>query len=221
MQVYSKDIDCGAKLSPNGKIDMKKIEVNAQGKSCPQPVVMAKKALSEAGGAGVVVFVDNEAARDNVMRMAEKGGYKVKAHKKEKKVFQVEIMTNPLPEKKKSEPAKKGVSKEKIVYLFESDFIGTNRELGKVLSNGFLNAIAELKKRKSSIILISNGVKLAIKKSYVLERLQSLEEEGFDILICGTCLDYFKIRDQVQVGVTSNALEIMECMTEADKVIKF
>ncbi len=107
------------------------------------------------------------------------------------------------------------------MYLFESDFIGTNRELGKVLSNGFLNAIEELPERKSSIVLISKGVKLAIKKSYVLNRLKSLEEKGFDILICGTCLDYFKIREKVDVGNISNALEIMECMTEADKVIKF
>ena len=69
------------------------------------------------------------------------------------------------------------------MYLFESDFIGTNRELGKVLSNGFLNAIEELPKRKSSIVLISKGVKLAIKKSYVINSLKSLEEKGFDILI--------------------------------------
>ena len=53
---------------------MKNIEVNAIGKPWPQPVVMTKKALSEAGKVGVVVFVDNEAARDNVVRMAGKGG---------------------------------------------------------------------------------------------------------------------------------------------------
>ena len=110
---------------------------------------------------------------------------------------------------------------EKIAYLFESDFIGTNRELGKVLSNGFLNAILELPKRKSAVVLISSGVKLAIKKSYVLDKLNGLEKKGFKILICGTCLDYFKIREKVAVGNISNALEIMECLTNADKVIKF
>ena len=143
------------------------------------------------------------------------------AYRKTKKGFKVEIKKSLLTEKTKTEKTKKAVSKEKIVYLFESDFIGTNRELGKVLSNGFLNAIEELPERKSSIVLISKGVKLAIKKSYVLNRLKSLEEKGFDILICGTCLDYFKIRGKVDVGNISNAREIMECMTEADKVIKF
>ena len=195
---------------------MENIEVNAVGKLCPEPVVMTQKALSQADKVGVVVFVDNEAARDNVVRMAEKRGFKVKTYHKTKKGFKVDIKKSLLSEK-----TKKTVSKEKIVYLFESDFIGTNRELGKVLSNGFLNAIEELPERKSSIVLISKGVKLAIKKSYVLNRLKSLEEKGFDILICGTCLDYFKIREKVDVGKISNALEIMECMTEADKVIKF
>ena len=200
---------------------MKNVEVNAVGKTCPEPVAMTQKALLEAGKAGLVVFVDNEAAKDNVVRMAEKGGFKVKAYRKTKKGFKVEINKSLLPEKKKPGNTKKVLSKEKIVYLFESDFIGTNRELGKVLSNGFLTAIEELPERKSSIVLISKGVKLAIKKSYVLNRLKSLEEKGFEILICGTCLDYFKIRGKVDAGKISNALEIMECMTEADKVIKF
>lgn len=200
---------------------MKDVDVNTAGKPCPQPVVMTKKALSEAGKAGVIVFVDSETARDNIVRMSEKEGLKVKVYRKTKKGFKLEIKKSLIPEKKKSCNPRKVLSKEKMVYLFESDFIGTNRELGKVLSNGFLNAIEELPKRKSSIVLISKGVKLAIKKSYVLNRLKSLEEKDFDILICGTCLDYFKIRGKVDVGRISNALEIMECMTEADKVIKF
>jgi tRNA 2-thiouridine synthesizing protein A len=75
----------GMEIENNGRIDMNVIEVNAIGKPCPQPVVMTKKALAEAGKAGVVVFVDNEAARDNVVKMAEKGGFKVKANRKTKK----------------------------------------------------------------------------------------------------------------------------------------
>jgi selenium metabolism protein YedF len=110
---------------------------------------------------------------------------------------------------------------EPLVYLFDSDFIGTNRDLGKVLVNGFLNAIHSLPKRKSAIILISNGVKLATSGSYVLDTLKQFEQAGFTILICGTCLDFFKIREKVAVGTISNALEIMETLTTAGKVVKF
>jgi tRNA 2-thiouridine synthesizing protein A len=55
----------------------------------------------------------------------------------------------------------------------------------------------------------------------VLDTLSKLKESGFEMLICGTCLDFFKIRDKVQIGTISNALEIMETLTNADKVIKF
>ena len=188
------------------------------GKACPQPVVMAKKALAQAGGGEITVLVDNEIARDNVMKTGEKNGCRVSASPQGKTGFAVTLLPS---SEKKSFPSAKKRAKESIAYLFESDFVGTNRELGKVLANGFLNAMAELPERKSAIVLISNGVKLAIKKSYVLDRLAGLEQEGVDILICGTCLDFFKIRDKVAVGQISNALEIMECLTAADKVVKF
>ena len=109
----------------------------------------------------------------------------------------------------------------KAVYLFDSDFIGTNRELGKVLSNGFLKAIGSLSGYSITIIFISNGVRLATEGTYVLEPLQKLEDAGAEILICGTCLDFFKIRDKVVVGSVSNALEITERLTDADRTIKF
>jgi len=41
------------------------------------------------------------------------------------------------------------------------------------------------------------------------------------MLICGTCLDFYKIRDTVRVGTVSNALEILQALTGAAKVVKF
>jgi TusA-related sulfurtransferase len=50
--------------------------VDARGLSCPQPVILAKKAI-EAGQFPVQVLVETVTARENVRRMAEKAGYKV------------------------------------------------------------------------------------------------------------------------------------------------
>jgi hypothetical protein len=55
----------------------------------------------------------------------------------------------------------------------------------------------------------------------VLDTLKQFEQTGMSILICGTCLDFFKIREKVEVGVISNALEIMEALTTATKIVKF
>lgn len=127
-------------------------------------------------------------------------------------------------EKNKTEACSAGAAEannDEIVYLLDSDYIGSNMELGKVLVNGFLKASASLEHTRCTVVLISNAVRLATKNSYALEVLSNLTHKGYRILLCGTCLDFFKIRDNVQVGTISNALEIMQTMTSAEKVIKF
>ena len=47
--------------------------VDARGFSCPQPVIMARKAISE-GVFPIEVLVETVTSRDNVCRMAEKSG---------------------------------------------------------------------------------------------------------------------------------------------------
>jgi tRNA 2-thiouridine synthesizing protein A len=200
---------------------MKKVEVNAKGLACPQPVVMTKNALSAIEKGEVVVTVDNEVARENVKRMAASEGCSVSVEDRGGDIYSLHI-TRVGPAAVAQEPVtEKKHAQEPLVYLFDSDFIGTNRDLGKVLVNGFLNAIPSLPKRKSTIVLISNGVKLATTGSYVLDTLKQFEAMGFTLLICGTCLDFFKIREKVAVGTISNALEIMEALTTAAKVVKF
>ena len=200
---------------------MKKIEVNAKGLSCPQPVVVTKNALAEIERGEVVVTVDSEVARDNVRRMAESEGCSVTIEEQGDGTCSLWITKAGASSVDYDVLKEKRHHEEPLVYLFDADFIGTNRELGKVLVNGFLNAIHALPTRRSTIILISNGVKLATSGSYVLDTLRELEQAGFSILICGTCLDFFKIREKVQVGTVSNALEIMEALTAAAKIVKF
>jgi len=50
--------------------------VNARGLSCPQPVLLTKKAVDK-GEFPIDVFVDTVTSRENVRRMAENCGCKV------------------------------------------------------------------------------------------------------------------------------------------------
>jgi selenium metabolism protein YedF len=199
---------------------MKVVEVNAEGLACPQPVVLTKKALDEIERGEVIVSVTSEVARDNVKRMAESSGCSVSLEMKDD-TFIVRITKVPLQKASHQVADEEEGAGETVAYLFDADFIGSNRELGKVLINGFLNAIEALPKRTSTIVLISTGVKLATTGSYVLEPLTKLCDSGFTLLICGTCLDFFNIREKVQVGTVSNALVIMETLINASKVVKF
>ena len=53
------------------------VQVDARGLSCPQPVILSKQAI-QAGQFPIDVLVDSVTSRENVRRMAEKAGCKVR-----------------------------------------------------------------------------------------------------------------------------------------------
>ena len=69
------------------------------------------------------------------------------------------------------------------------------------------------------LVLVNSGVKLTIDGAGTLEDLKGMDEAGLTILVCGTCLDHFKLLEKKQVGQTTNMLDIVTAMQLADKVI--
>ena len=51
--------------------------VDARGLLCPEPVLLTKKAIEKVPGGIVEVLVDNNAARENVSRLAGNLGWRV------------------------------------------------------------------------------------------------------------------------------------------------
>ena len=200
---------------------MKVQEIDARGLACPEPVVVTKKALDAIAEGEILVLADTENARDNIVRFAQSQGCETNTAE-DQGYFRIAISRR-ADAKPAAEPyiADCPDPEREIVYLFDSDYVGSNRDLGKVLLNGFMNAALSLPHKKCTVILISNAVKLAVMVSYALEVLEKLQQQGVSILICGTCLDFFKIRDAVAIGTVSNALDIMQCMTRAASTIKF
>ena len=47
-----------------------------------------------------------------------------------------------------------------------------------------------------------------------------LQSQGVDIVSCGTCLDFFKRKELLQVGTVTNMYDIVERMEKAEKIIK-
>ncbi len=60
------------------------ITVNASGLSCPQPVLMTKKALAGLESGQVEILVDTATSRNNVSRFGENKGWKVEVEELEK-----------------------------------------------------------------------------------------------------------------------------------------
>ena len=59
------------------------ITVNASGLSCPQPVLMTKKALANLTSGRVEVLVDTATSRNNVSRFASNKGWQVSTEERD------------------------------------------------------------------------------------------------------------------------------------------
>ena len=197
--------------------------IDCRGLSCPQPVIETKKTLEGMSEGIIEVIVDNVAAKENVSRFAGNQGCSV-AVKEKGGNFHITIKKGNIPEKGKvegeSSRAGEPGSKKQIVFLIASDQVGRgNEELGKTLMRSFLHTLTETAPKPETVIFINSGVKLVIEGSPVLESLDKLEKAGVNLLVCGTCLNYFELRDKLKQGKVSNMYEIVEQMLGAEKVI--
>ena len=105
--------------------------------------------------------------------------------------------------------------------VFPSDKMGQgDDELGTVLIKGFFHALGEVSPKPDTLIFFNAGVKLTVQGSDVLEDLHSLEEKGLTILVCGTCLDFYGLKEEIRAGTVSNMYDIAETMLSAGKVIR-
>ena len=71
----------------------------------------------------------------------------------------------------------------------------------------------------AAICFYTEGVRLAVTGSPVLEQLHSLQAKGVHLILCNTCLDYYHLSDQVQVGIVGGMTDIIELQRRAEKVI--
>jgi selenium metabolism protein YedF len=71
----------------------------------------------------------------------------------------------------------------------------------------------------AAICFYTEGVKLAVTSSPVLEQLKALEAKGVRLILCSTCLDFYGLSDQTQVGIIGSMSDIIEAQTKASKVI--
>ena len=196
------------------------ITVDARGLACPQPVIQTRRALKS--GEDVVTIVDNDTSRHNVTRMAEKQGCTVHTEVREDGIY-LHIHQAALPSQTVTSPAPVEAPSVQgpTVLLVPSETMGRgeHEELGSILVRGFFHTLGELDKRPDTLIFLNSGVKLVVEGSPVLEDLQTLQNEGVEILACGTCLGYYELKEKLAVGEVSNMYTIAETLLGAGRLI--
>lgn len=108
-----------------------------------------------------------------------------------------------------------------FVVLVASDELGRGSpELGRVLIRSLIKTLSNTERKPERMIFVNGGVRLTADGSDLIDDLKAMEESGVELLSCGTCLDYFDLKEKLRAGRASNMQEIVETLTDADRVLR-
>jgi len=202
---------------------MPQVTLDCLGLPCPQPVLRVKDVLAQ-GAQRIEVLVDNEASKNNILRFARNQGHEATSIDRPGGCFAITITAAANPGEQEAfdlaEYRCDAPATPKIVYVISSDSMGRgSEELGWALLQTYIQTIKDVSPLPEKILLYNSGVKLVTASSGALEALKQLQAQGVEILACGTCLDFFKLKSAIQVGQISNMYDIMNSMASADKIV--
>lgn len=200
--------------------------INAKGLTCPQPVILTKKALE--AYAEVAVLVDNTTAVENIKRLASGAGCSVKVTEEPGGTFRIDL-------KKQAGAVAGNQTQESLscctdvssavtgpsVFVIAADTMGGgDDELGAVLMKAFVHTVIDLHAGPDVMIFYNSGVKLTVEGSDFLGDLKELEKKGVRILVCGTCANYYNLTGKIAVGIVSNMYDIADTLSTAGRIVK-
>ncbi len=188
--------------------------IDCRGLACPGPVIQVKKKMEvQPPGSIFAIEVDSEASRENVRRFAKSRGAAVSVEEIEGDAFRLTVTTDNVPTTQKELLSP--------VVFVTSDVLGSGDDkLGGILMEGFVNTLSDQDTVPDKIIFMNTGIRLAVEGSPVLGTLTVLSEKGCEIMSCGTCLEYFSLKEKLAVGVVSNMYDIQEALLKAPSIIK-
>lgn len=194
--------------------------IDARGKACPTPVLMAKGAIAQ-GAEAFTILVDNTTAVENLKRLAGNQGFAAVVREEEGGTFALdftkgegcvsceEAVNAPLP----------APGGDWAIFVGR-DIIGDgDRELGTNLMRMFFYTLTQSEDKPGAVLFMNAGVKLPTQDQQVAEHLKALSDAGVEIQVCGTCLNFYGLTEQLKVGMVSNMYDIVTRMQKAAKVI--
>ena len=228
--------------------------IDAKGKPCPQPVILAMRALGGLKeGDTLQVQVDNEAAVENLKRMAQKNGAAVQV-KADGAYWTVEIAPADsvsatdggagsayaveagagFAQAGQAALTQAGQSAEEqarqicampargpvVVAVGSAEMGNGDPRLGRILMKSFLYSLTQLDELPQTVLFFNGGVRMTTEGSESIEDLKALESQGVEILSCGTCLDFYGLKDKLLVGGITNMYVIAQTMAGAGNVVK-
>jgi selenium metabolism protein YedF len=200
--------------------------VDTTGLKCPVPIIETKKALkSSATGETFLVITDNKTAFSNISRFLSDNKIKYSVTEDHGKwSFSI---TNEAGSEVRTSPEEycEAVESENIAgnycVVISSEIMGQGSDdLGRKLMKSFFTALSCLDRMPAGIMFYNSGVKLTVDDSPVADILHEIENKGVEILICGTCVEFFRLSDKIHLGHISDMYMITQKLSETGNIIR-
>ena len=201
--------------------------IDCSGMLCPRPLIEAKKAYTQASvGDSLLFIVDNETASNNLNTFfsgnsvvatttAEGNKYKIT-------VIKSELTQNTIAVSNPAEfciPTVKDEQSPTVVVISSNKMGEGDSDLGAILIKGFFTALSEVEPLPSEVIFYNSGVLLLPQESGIMASLEKLRSNGVKITACGTCVDFYGIKEKLTIGTISNMFSILSSLNAASKII--
>jgi len=206
-------------------------KLDLRGLKCPQPLIQTKTTLQEMTSGVLEIIVDNDAARDNILKFASFKGCEAVVESEREGEFVIRITKgqpeeaapaeaapeeSPGPRAEPTQPQAAG----RVLFITTARIGDDNDALARELMVNFFDVLTQVSNPPAKIIFMNAGVTLTSEGSPILEALHDLEGQGVEILSCGRCLEYLHLKDKLRVGTISNMFEIAEILMAASSVVK-
>ena len=200
--------------------------IDCMGMACPLPVINAKKAIEAFTEDGTLrILVDNDTAVQNLTRLGEHNGFAVTSAQNGDKAYTVTMAVVagqakgaqvPAEALNCAAPARGG----KVVVLSADTMGGGDERLGKKLMKAFIFALTSQDEAPDKVICYNRGAYLTTRDADTVKDLKTLEAAGTTVMTCGTCLDFYGLKEELQVGVVSNMYDIVEAQMNAALILR-
>jgi selenium metabolism protein YedF len=188
--------------------------INCKGLKCPQPVINTKKYFDSIKEGQATIIVDNEVSKNNVSKFAESNGFKSEVQEKDG-LYHIVITKEDCSCKPMD------FNEKKLTIVVTNDKLGLGDDkLGITLMKSYFYALSESDILPSDLLFLNAGVNLTTEDSDCLDSIKKLKERGVNVLSCGTCLDFYNLKEKLAIGEITNMYTIIEKMNSADKTIK-
>jgi len=107
-----------------------------------------------------------------------------------------------------------------LLYINSSTLGQGDENLGNKLMVSFLKSLIKNNTRIHAVFCVNSGAFLTCQNPETIALFKELNQKGAVISTCGTCLDFYGLRDQLQVGEAGSMDLAITLMQQADQVIR-